>query len=277
MKRVILTGSTGLIGSMATPFLEERGFEVVPLLSHECNLFDEKAVSQFVSDAKAEYLLHFAWITGGDYLTNPINYDYREASFRLFREFQKNEGKRAVFAGTCFEYDFSKSVLCENDKLNPKTLYAEQKVLLCRDCMEYAKENDVQFAWGRIFYVYGANEKTGRLTADIIENLQNDMPVKIKYGQLKKDYMYSKEIARAFATILDNDICGPINVCTGKSISLADYATTVARKMGKEHLLDIRYEETEQPMEILGNPDRLLNDVGFEYQYNLESAFDEIL
>lgn len=260
-KKVVLTGSTGLIGKEAIAPLKKAGYQVYCLTSKNCNLFDYGAVCNFFNEIKPQSLLHFAWITGGDYLSNPINNDYVDASMNMLKAFSKNGGKRAVFAGTCFEYDFKDKSLKEDDNLNPKTLYAQCKVRLNDLASEFCKNNGISFGWGRIFYVFGHNEKEGRLTQLIISKLQNNEHVEIKYSQLIRDYMYSKDIANAFVQFLKSDVHGAVNICTGNGISLGSFAMKIADKFNKLDLLDLENHETNQPLKIIGNNDILKNKI----------------
>ena len=269
-KKVVLTGSTGLIGKEAIQPLKDAGFEVYCLTSKNCNLFDYGAVDCFFENVKPEYLLHFAWITGGDYLTNPINHDYVDASMNMLKVFHKYGGKRAVYAGTCFEYAFKDEPLKETDPLDPKTLYAQCKVELSQKATEYCEKNNISFAWGRIFYVYGHNEKEGRLTQSIISKLKNNEEVVINHGQLIRDYMYSKDIAKAFIKVLLTDFSGVVNVSTGNGISLKKYAMIIGEQFAKENCLDIKTEDTEQPLKIIGNNRLLINITGVEKKTTLQ-------
>ena len=277
MKKVVLTGATGLIGKEAVEPLKNNGFSVFCLSSKTCNILDEEAISNFIKSICPEYLLHFAWVSGKDYLDNPQNERFVDSSMNLLRIFKEFGGKRAVFSGTCFEYDYKDSSLKEDDPLNPQTLYAKSKVALKEKATHYCLKNNISFVWGRIFYVFGRDERPERLTAYIINSLKENKTAIIKYGQLKKDYMYTKDIAEAFVAILKSNYTGVVNVCSGKGISLDDYATAIARKMKKENLLKIFNEETRQPISIIGNNDILYKTIGFRPRYDLDRALDEII
>ena len=59
-KKVILTGSTGLIGKEAVHPLKNAGFEVICLTSKNCDLFDRANVVNFLKNLKLSicYTLH---------------------------------------------------------------------------------------------------------------------------------------------------------------------------------------------------------------------------
>lgn len=277
MKKVILTGCTGLIGKETIEPLKKAGFKVHCITSQNCNLFDYDAVNNFFKKIKPQYLLHFAWITRDDYLMNPINRDYVDASINMLKAFVQNDGNRAVFAGTCFEYDFKDSPLKETDSLNPRSLYAQCKVDLHERAGRFCSENGISFGWGRIFYVYGHNEKEGRLMRYIIDCLKNNEVVTVKFAQLNRDYMYTKDIASAFVDFLNSNVTGSVNICTGKGITLGSYAEKIATFMNKRNLLELHTKTTEQPISIIGDNTRLVQEVGFSSMYSYDEAIKEIL
>ena len=203
-KKVILTGSTGLIGKEAVLPLKNAGFEVICLNSKICNLFNKTDIVNCFEKFDANYLIHFAWFTGENYLSSEINKKYLDSSLFMLEQFAKNGGKRAVFAGTCFEYQFKDTPLKETDPLAPQTLYAKCKVDLNKKASDFCSKNGISFGWGRIFYVYGHNEGPTRLTASILNKLKNDQPMQVNYGQLEKDYIFTKDIAQAFTTFLNS-------------------------------------------------------------------------
>ena len=287
-KKVLLTGATGLIGKEIIQPLKELGYEISALTIDEknpnnginwikCNLFDEEAIKQSMEQVKPTHLLNFAWATTGDYLTSGINLEFVKAGLNLLKYFKSNGGKRAVYVGTCFEYKFKDEPLKEYDPINPQTLYAKSKNALHEIAEEFCKVNDISFGYGRIFYVFGHGENEKRLTAHLIKTLSENKEVIINCGSLIKDYMYTKDIAGAFAAFLDSNVEGSVNICTGKGISLRDYSTYIADKLGKTEYLTIKEEQNNQPKIIVGDNSRLLNEVGYKIQFSFEDAIEEIL
>ena len=286
-KKVLLTGATGLIGKEIITPLKERGFEIYALTIDKnnpggvnwifCNLFDENSVKKALEEVKPTHLLNFAWATTGDYLTSEINFEFVKAGLNLIKIFKENGGNRAVYAGTCFEYEFKDEPLKEGGSLNPQTLYAVSKNALHQMTEEYCRINNISFGYGRIFYVFGHGENEKRLTAHTINNLRNNREVVINNGDLVKDYMYTKDIAGAFAALLDSSVEGSVNICTGRGISLREYTGYIAKELGKEEYLTIKQEATSQPPVIVGDNTRLTQEVGYKIKYDFESAIKEIL
>ncbi|MDR1696337.1 MAG: NAD(P)-dependent oxidoreductase [Endomicrobium sp.] len=296
-KKVILTGASGLIGKEAIEPLKNLGFDIYALTIDSpevwthgrmnalqkqvtlvpCDLFNPQEIKSVFEKIKPSHLLNFAWATTGDYLSSNINFDFLTASLNLLKHFSENGGKRAIFAGTCFEYKFKMTPLNETDEVSPETVYAKCKNHLRELSQLYCAQNNVSFSWGRIFYVYGHGENEKRLTAHIIKSIKENKEVIINSGSLIRDYIYSKDIAGGFVKLLDSGVEGIVNICTGKGITLADYALTIANKLGRPDLIKILNEPTNQPPVIIGGNTRLTNEAGYQIQYSLDRAIDNIL
>ena len=285
-KRVILTGGTGLIGKEALAYLINKGFEIYSITTKEtesseinwvkCDLFDTQALGKIFEEIKPQYLLNFAWITGGDYLTNEKNLLYKDTGIKMLEYFKQNGGKRAVYAGTCFEYDITGEILTETSRLNPKTLYAKCKKELFEEGMKYSQNNSISFGWGRIFYVFGQGEKPSRLTAKILNSLSNKEHMEIGAPFNNLDYMYTKDIARAFVELLDSDYSGAVNICTGKGILLKDYALLMQKVFGEKDI--ITFNPNPAPATVcIGNNALLKKLTGFAPRYTIEEGIKEVV
>lgn len=286
-KKIIATGVSGLIGSQILEPLNEMGYDVYALSRSEiasdtakyikCDIFNEQEIASVFNSVKPEYLIHLAWFTGENYLHSNINFDYINASMNLLKYFKQNGGTRAVFAGTCFEYDLSDaSCLKEDSKLNPTTVYAKCKCILNELASLYCQSNDLAFSWGRIFYVFGKNENEKRLVGSLIRHLENDKEITIGSGKLLRDYMYTRDIACGFTNVLESDIVGDINICNGKGVLISDLVLAFAKQLNKEHL--VRFEDNigNQPPVIIGDNSKL-KSIGFEPKFSLEEAINDIL
>ena len=289
MKRVLLTGATGLIGKYALQPLIDEGFEVFAVSSKEqmpqigirwieADLLNFSSIGEIFETIKPQYLLHFAWdTTPGSYLESNLNFEWVVASLEMLKQFNLHGGKRAVFAGTCFEYEFKEEPLREDGKLNPTSTYAKCKHYLNQVATLYAETNNISFGWGRIFYVYGQGEQEKRLFPYIINSLKNDEEITISSGELIKDYIFAKDIAASFVNFLDTNVCGCVNICTGKPIKIKEIAASIAKKLKKEHLIKFEVTCSNQPPMIVGDNSRLTDEVGYKNFYSLNSALDLII
>lgn len=289
MKKVFVTGATGLIGSEALLPLIDAGFDVYALTSGPprpgCggvhwisgSFFDHSFLEKEFANLRPEGLMHFAWTTARDYLSSEANGELLQASMEMLRLFTQYGGQSAIFAGTSFEYEFKDSPLSEIDPLAPRTPYARCKNELRQRAQEFADVHRVALCWGRIFYVFGRNEHEWRFVPDIVRSLAAGKTTIVRNGSLIRDYMYAKDVAAAMVRCLAEKITGCVNICTGAGIALGDLAGIFARAMNREDILVVNDEPTEQPKIIVGDAGRLRNEVGFSPNYSIERAAIEII
>ena len=285
-KKILITGATGLIGKEALPFLIKDGFDVYAISTKTindssihwliCDLFDENSVKKVFEKIKPEYLLNFAWITGGDYLTNKKNILFKNIGIKMLEFFKANGGKRAIYAGSGFEYDITDEILSETTPKSPKTLYAQCKNELHDAAIKFAQYDDISFGWGRIFGVFGHNEKNSRLTPQIMNYMKENRVFELGAPNNIMDYMYSKDIANAFVEFLKSDYCGDVNICSGHGISLKDYALLIQKLFKKENL--IKYDDKKPSnLKYIGNNEILKESIGFSPKYTIEQALKEVI
>lgn len=287
MKKVILTGGTGLIGTQTIPCLLNAGFKVYVMTMGDevstdnvtyikANLFDKNAVDKMFSDVQPEYLLHYAWLSTGLFNDN-MNFDFLTSSIDMLKSFHKYGGKRVVMAGTYAEYGYHNDTLKETMPAEPINIYSQCKDFVHKIAEVYCHNNNISFGWGRIFSAFGKEKDPRRLTSDVINHLSANQEVVIRSGSLIRDYIYTKDIAAAFVKFLDSNVEGVVNICTGKDTSIHDYVMKIAQAMGKENLVVFNEQASPQQIRVVGDSTRLNKEVGFVPQYTIEEAIKEIL
>jgi len=289
MKKVLLTGATGLIGKYAIQPLLDAGFEVFAISTKEkedkninwvkANLLDFSDIKKVFEEVQPQYLLHFAWdTTPGSYLGSNLNFNWLQSSLKILEQFNLHGGKRAVFAGTCFEYDFEiPEPLKENSLLKPTFVYSKCKNELNKLATAFCKKNNISFGWGRIFYVYGEGEHEKRLIPHVINTLKQDKEFSTSAGELVKDYMFAGDIAGAFVKFLDTDVEGCVNICTGIPLKIKEIVSLIAKKLGKENLIKFEEDYSNQPPVIVGDNSRMTKEVRYQCKYTLDKGLDKIL
>lgn len=286
-KKVFLTGGTGLIGKQTIPFLKQAGFEIYALtLGNEKseegvtyikgNLFDKQAMDKILEEIRADYLLHYAWLSTGLFNDN-MNFDFLTSSIDLLKLFTKYGGKRAVMAGTYAEYGYHNEILKESMPAEPINIYSQCKDFVRQVSQSYCANNGISFGWGRIFSAFGKETDVRRLTADVINHLKENQEVVIRSGSLIRDYIYTKDIAAAFVAFLNSQVEGIVNICTGKGTSIHDYVINIAKILGKEHLVVFKEQASPQQVRVVGDCSRLNQEVGFYPKYTIEEALKEVV
>lgn len=293
MKKVLVTGATGFIGRNTLPLLAKAGFEVHAVYNssktathsnynwHKANILEEEAIEKIICVVKPGYLLHLAWETEhGIFWDSEENYKWISASLNLVKKFKINGGKRIVAVGTCAEYEFQLEKYDEElTPIKPASVYGKCKYEFYNQLKIYCEKNDMSFAWGRIFYLFGQDENPNRLVPFVIRSLLQNQVTKTTHGNQVRDYMYVEDVASAFVKILDSDINGVVNVASGIPIKLNELIKTIAVKIGGEDLLHIGAipVKINDPDFIVANVSRLKNELAWQPTFNLSTGLDKTI
>jgi len=287
MKRVLLTGGTGFIGQEALPFLLERGYEVHiaarsgepdgPAASsavhyHRCDLLRDSCEA-LVAGIQPTHLLHFAWYAEhGAFWWALENLDWVAASLRLARAFAAAGGARAVFAGTCAEYDWGFHTLDEGlTPIGPATLYGCSKASLYRLMSSAANRLRSSLAWGRIFFPYGPRDQAGRLLSTVIDKISAGEVVACSDGSQARSFIYVEDVARAFVELLDSRVEGAVNIATDQVYTVREVVLSAARLCGGESMVQFGASppQPNEPPFMRASVRRLYDEVGFRPRFDL--------
>lgn len=293
MQRVLVTGATGFIGKHTLPLLLRKGFEVHSVSSkpinpgsgnyiwHQADLLETNQVTNLLAKVSPSHLLHFAWYTNPkDYWTSHYNLQWLRASLNLLGAFKSNGGKRAVFAGTCAEYEWKHPTYTENKTpLNPATLYGTCKHSLQKILDAYSRETKLSSVWGRIFFLFGPGEHPDRLVSFVIRSLLKNKITPCSKGDQLRDFLYVEDVASAFVSILESDIEGPINIGSGKAVAIKDLVIKICEKVGKPDL--IRFGDLPSapgdPKKLVADITQLTKNIEWAPKYNLDTGIEKTM
>jgi len=282
-KRALVTGAGGFIGRHSLGPLCAAGYEVHAVLSarassapplgaplrgaqvHRADLLDLQAIDALIEAVRPTHLLHFAWIvTPGVYWSSAENYRWLDASRHLMRRFADRGGVRAVMAGSCAEYDWSRVEVCR-ERTSPLasesgkavTAYAECKIALQQALENVGREQGLSTAWGRVFFQFGPGEHPQRLVPSVILDLLAGREALCPHGRQIRSFLHVADVGAAFAAVLDSDIEGPVNIGSGERISIAELLERIARQIGRPNLLKLGARDSAP-----GEPAILVPDIG---------------
>lgn len=287
-KRILVTGARGFIGRHVVPLLMERGYTVLAIGRtapeaveagvhwHELDLFDAAKCRALLAELKPSSMLHLAWnATPGRFWHDPDNLDWVAASLALTRAFAEHGGRRAVYAGTCAEYDWSFGTLDEaTTPLRPHTLYGQAKKTLGELVSASAGPLGLSVAWGRIFFLYGNGEARGRLVSDVIAALLRGEPALCSEGSQLRDLMHVEDVAGAFVALLESEVTGPVNIASGQSRPLREAILRIGECLNRGDLIRLgaRPMQAGEPPELNAATQRLASEVGFHPRYGLDEG-----
>jgi len=288
MKRVLVTGATGFIARHCLKQLVDRGYSVHAVAHrrpsfdlagvewHGADLLDAQSITDLVSRVRPTHLMHFAWYAvPADYRSSPENLRWCQASLELLRMFAAKGGERAIFAGTCFEYDDRYGYCSEGFTPNTSsTLYGTCKSSFSNVALRYAEQFGVLASSGRIFFVYGPHEASARLVPNVIRKLLHGQPAECSHGEQVRDYMHVQDVADAFVSVLESRVTGIVNIASGTPVMLKDIVYILAEMLGGHHLvrLGALAAPANEPPVLLADVRRLREEVCWRPRIELRSG-----
>ncbi|MFZ1153604.1 MAG: NAD(P)-dependent oxidoreductase [Solirubrobacteraceae bacterium] len=296
MSRVLVTGASGFIGRRVLPGALNSGHEVhavgrePPAVRreppqgrsevhwHRTDLLDATATAALLDSVRPDLLIHLAWYAEhGSFWTSPENVRWVEASLALIRAFAAAGGRRAVIAGTCAEYDWTAiggegqgeqaPARCQETRtpLNPRTLYGAAKYAANLVAHRFAETANIELACGRVFFLYGPEEQSGRLVAAVARSLLAGEPTLTTDGRQVRDFLHVQDVADGFVALLDSDVQGSVNIASGQPVTVGTVLEAIAHRSGRPELLRLGAipRAPSDPDVLLADVTRLGEEVGF--------------
>lgn len=294
MKRVLLTGATGLVGQFCPRALLDRGYEVHALTSqapphdgrfsreirwHRADLLAEVPLG-LISELRPTHLLHCAWYMEPQRCyTSLENFRWVRASLGLLEAFASAGGERAVMLGSCAEYDWSDGVCIEGRTPTiPTSAYGECKLALGQLALAFARQAGLSCAWARVFFLYGPHENPSRLVASVVRALLREEPAYCSTGEQVRDLLHAQDVADACAALLDSSVEDVVNVASGEPVAVRDVIHRIADLLQRPDLLRLgaRSAAHEPPM-VVADVDRLTHEVGWRPHFDLDAGLRDTI
>ena len=132
--------------------------------------------------------------------------------------------KQIAVMGTMQEIGYYEGAVDENTPCNPVSMYGVAKDALRRSTFLMLKDKGIVWQWLRAYYIYGDDERNHSIFAKIIQaekSGKTEFP--FNTGGNKYDFIMVEELAEMIAAcVMQTQVTGVINCCTGKPVSLAE-------------------------------------------------------
>jgi len=305
MKKVLVTGGAGYIGSVLVRILLDKGYSVRAVDSLKFGgdaLYDVSQHPNFEfmkGDLRNEsdidnalkgmdYVAHLAAIVGDPACkkfsdeANQVNWT---ASVNLFEKAEKAGIKRFVFASTCSNYGKMAdpdSYVDENSELRPVSLYAELKVKFENYLLNERKDARICATALRFSTVYGFSPRirfdltVNEFTRNVCLNGQQEI-----WGpQFNRPYCHVDDLARAVALVLE----APEEKVRANVFNVGDTKENYSKQMLMEEIQKqipdakaIYTQQTDDPRDYRVNCDKIKNQLGFTITKKVPDGIREII
>ena len=299
MKKVIITGPTGAIGSALCDILTRDGCEVYAvcrvgssniknLKPHEnlhvieCDVSNLLLLKSKLPKEAYDALFHLAWAgtigTGRNNAESQMN----NIKYTLDATLLAKELGCEVFvgAGSQAEYGHFDKKANSETITNPFTLYGAAKLSAGHMSRIYANNLGIKHIWTRIFSVYGPNDDNNTLISYVINELINKRSPDVTKCEQIWDYLYSYDAAKALVLLAEQ---GKNNktycIGSGQNKPLKEYLLELNEIINPKIKINFgakSYSEN-QVMFLASDINDLKNDTGFIPSYSFKNGINEIL
>lgn len=233
MKTVVVTGAGGYIGSQAVRELADRGARVigvdkvvgdVPGVEFvAADIFDPALDLCELLGCVPDACLHLAWRNGFSHNSKSHISDL-SAHYQFLVGLAQAGVSQIAVMGTMHEVGYWEGAITADTPCNPQNLYGVAKNALRQSLFLTFADEPVVIQWLRAFYIYGNDIKAQSIFGKILRAATGgEKSFPFTSGKNLYDFITIDELAEQIASVvLQVEVSGIINCCTGKPESLAE-------------------------------------------------------
>jgi nucleoside-diphosphate-sugar epimerase len=235
MKKILLTGSSGFLGSCILDFLENENYEVIKVgRSGKSDIKIDLSRTK-LSNIEVDYVIHIA----GKAHVIPKTKEDKEEFFKvnyigtnnLLHGLDETKLQSIIFISTVAVYGKDIGELIdEKSPLNGNTPYALSKIQAEQSIIDFGITHDIKTVVLRLPLVTGKNP-LGNLNA-IIKAIKKGYYFRIGKGEAKKSIIAASDIANLIPELFD--LNGVYNLTDVSHPTIFEIDTIIAKKFNKK-------------------------------------------
>ncbi|OGB84413.1 GDP-fucose synthetase [candidate division TM6 bacterium RIFCSPHIGHO2_12_FULL_32_22] len=297
ISKIYVAGHNGLVGSAIVRKLKNSGYKnIVTRSSAELDLRNQFQVEEFFEKEKPEYVFLAAAKVGGikanmEYPAQFI-YDNLTIETNVIHAAYKHGVKKLLFLGSSCIYPrdckqpIKEGYLLTSPLEKSNEFYAIAKIAGLKLCQAYNRQYGTNFISCMPTNLYGPNDnydlETSHVMAAMIAKFTNAKRTGSKQvilwgtGNPLREFLHVDDLADACLFLMqhyNSDL--PINVGTGKDITIKDLANLIAEKIGYSGEIIFDNSVTD------GTPRKLLDvteidKLGWKFNIKLEKGIKKV-
>ncbi len=258
MKKVVITGAAGFIGSNLVDSLIDKGYFIYGLdnlitgslknLNHlqSNNNFEfiEHDVTKFISvKDKIDYVFHLASPASPiDYLNYPIQTLKANAigGHNALGLAKKNNAKFILAStsevyGDPLEHPQKESYYGNVNPIGPRSIYDEAKRFIESMTISYYQYHKLNVSIVRIFNTYGPRMKIddGRVLPTFIGQASKNLGITINGdGNQTRSFCYINDLIDGFMSLMHSSYAYPLNIGNDDEITINEIASIIKKLLG---------------------------------------------
>ncbi len=230
MKRLFITGGSGLLGSRFRKF--SKDYEVISTYNRnveenavKLDITNEKDVLDKITSINPDLVIHPAALTNVDYCedhqkeADQIN---AQGTLNIVKACEEADAK-LIYVSTDFVFDGEKGKYQENDKTNPISYYGLSKL----KGEEFVINSNINYAIARVSVLYGWHKNFNYVTW-VINELNENNQINIVTDEFNSP-TYAENAAEAILNIYSKDKDGIYHIAGDERINRFEFAKNIAQ------------------------------------------------
>ena len=302
MKRTLVTGGAGFLGSFLCEKLLDQGHEVIALdnfytgsrknISH---LLDHPSFELIRHDIVEPILLEVDWIFNMACPASPIHYQYNPVKTVKtsvmgainMLGLAKRVRARILQASTSEVYgdpEIHPQQECYWGSVNPiglRSCYDEGKRVAETLMMDYHRQNQVDIKLVRIFNTYGPRMhiNDGRVVSNFIVAALKEEPLEIfGDGEQTRSFCYVSDLIDVILKMMNkDDLIGPVNIGNPGEFTIRELAEKILKLTGSRSKIQVRQERSDDPVRRRPDISLAREKLGWEPSVDLEEGLGKTI
>lgn len=300
MKKVLITGATGFVGSWVVQEMLDHDIEVVAVVREDsanierlsdkavsivrCSLENYERLPDLIADRDMDAVYHFAWqgVSDRDIRSSDIQIQNVEATLKLIEVMP--ELRCATFVGAGSLHEIESFYEMQEDKRIDNLGYMYKAAKLSAHWMgkALAGSKDIRFFWPVISNTYGVGEKSGRLVNTVIRQMMDGNVPALSAGNQNYDFVYISDVAKAFRLIGEKGVDGAnYLIGSGQVRPLREYLRIAQDVTNRLCNSDIPLGLGQRTSDVVFLPEEvfditnLVEDTGFQITVTFEEGVEQ--
>ena len=302
MKRTLVTGGAGFLGSFLCEKLLDQGHEVIALdnfytgsrknISH---LLDHPSFELIRHDIVEPILLEVDWIFNMACPASPIHYQYNPVKTVKtsvmgainMLGLAKRVSARILQASTSEVYGDpeihpqQESYWGSVNPIGLRSCYDEGKRVAETLMMDYHRQNQVDIKLVRIFNTYGPRMhiNDGRVVSNFIVAALKEEPLEIfGDGEQTRSFCYVSDLIDVILKMMNKDnLIGPVNIGNPGEFTIRELAEKILKLTGSRSKIQVRQERSDDPVRRRPDISLAREKLGWEPSVDLEEGLGKTI
>jgi len=306
MKKLLITGACGFIGSHLTEMCVEQGYSVTAFDRYNSeNHWGWLENSEYKSEIQVilgdirdydsvlkvsknmDAVMHLAALIGIPYsYDSPLAYIKTniEGTYNILQASREREIDNILITSTSETYGSAQTkAIDENHPKVGQSPYSATKIAADQLATSFHRSFNMPIKIVRPFNTYGPRQSSRAIIPNITSQLLHSNKLKLGNLEPTRDFTFVTDTCSAFLEILDSPklIGEEVNIGMNEEISIEQLAHKIARILGKEFEIEgqeLRKRPSKSEVERLNcNNKKILELTNWSPKYNLDSGLLETI